>query len=343
MPTKLKKNSWYGFIALLVLFILFGLYLSMSLGPLAFNINHTSLIFIDSTSFPKFSSHTDAKNGLELFLSENSTIVLQRQFVSVTISENNTLNSENNVSAANIWQVPGLSLGCEGLNPIGLGIFGGYYTFTNLSTISKGSSVPLFSNGLNIVCNSEPSRGWYAFQPSGNLVISANGTSCLPGKPCVSPMGFTLSTNGNSEGVGERDLSLGTYTVIGEDEWGQVILLHFAVSNVGVEAVQAFSGSNQASGPKLFISLINDGNSSIVSLNASLRLESQFSETQEYLFTFPASFYDPLLPGQIVEDSEILSGGGFAVGQEYHLIISEVLESGVNIIYIQSVSISLAP
>ena len=180
-------------------------------------------------------SHTNATSGLELNLSINSTLYNSGQGVLVNISEFNTLPRINNVSIAKEWPIPGLTFGpCGSLYfPFIAAIFQGYYTSSNISSATQLNVFPpiLYS------CPATPDVQYYSFKPmSANASIYVNVRNYTSVQCCVALVGnhhpITSSLNFASywDKLGnEHNLIAGVYTVAGEDEWGNILILHFLV------------------------------------------------------------------------------------------------------------------
>ncbi|MHB8567248.1 MAG: hypothetical protein ACYC7D_13085 [Nitrososphaerales archaeon] len=182
-------------------------------------------------NYPTAAQTTNSTLGLELKLSINSATFSPGQGVLVNITEYNTLDRLNNVSVARNWPIGGLTLGpCGVNNPVGAAIFQGYFTSSN---ISAGSPLSLFASGT-YNCPAFLFVRYYVFQPMSDdgstYVLSGNGTStfCCGNPPPIS--GSLNVTSYWDRTNTEHSLSAGVYTVIGGDEWGQLVLLHFVVT-----------------------------------------------------------------------------------------------------------------
>ena len=96
-----------------------------------------------TTSFGAVNSaSSESVDGLSLSLSLDSTTYQPGQAVTIVIDETNTLSKTNNVSAADKWPFPGLSVGpCGTLNyPFGVAIFQGNYTRQGTFHLQRRSS-----------------------------------------------------------------------------------------------------------------------------------------------------------------------------------------------------------
>jgi hypothetical protein len=186
-----------------------------------------------------FTTNTSFKsvNGLMLSLSLNATTFQPGQEISVVIDEQNTLPTGNNVSASNNWPLNGLSLGstCETYNyPMGVAIFQGYYTSSN---VSSATPLQLYNPGISYHCPVMLAVGYYSFAPLSDIASVFYATADgFGGGPSPYLTDFKVSseikvtgcwTNGQEPTLG--NFTPGIYTVVGGDEWGTLAVLHFVV------------------------------------------------------------------------------------------------------------------
>jgi hypothetical protein len=180
----------------------------------------------ETLAFPQSVSVTDAPIGLNLSMALNTTLLQSGQGIDITITETNTLNTTITVNASDQWQLSSLSLGpCGTYNyPMGLAIFKGYYTSSNISTgdsleLYHGIACPMF---LLLITS-------YTFQPLSDMASVNNPYSSfnLTMASGITASGYWI---GNLQGQIEfSNFTPGIYTVAGGDEWGQLVLLHFVV------------------------------------------------------------------------------------------------------------------
>jgi len=219
-------------------------------------IVQTSSIFLS----PEEVQSLNSTSGLQLELATNvSVIYVHPQFpnesggILVLISLLNTLSTSNNLSAAQDWPLPDLSPGmCSNYNqPFGIDVMNGYYTSTN---ISNASPLPLFAPSF---CPVYFPPAFFVFDPKSNYVNmeSSPATSILLVTNSTSTITMTSTRqNTNPLGDAEREIPLngycctevpnsagtsftygsipfqvGTYTIAGGDEWGDLVLMHFTV------------------------------------------------------------------------------------------------------------------
>ncbi|MGC8558387.1 MAG: hypothetical protein ACP5NC_05275 [Nitrososphaeria archaeon] len=183
-------------------------------------------------------------NGLELMMSINSRVIASGQTISVTISMINTLPKYNLVTASNNWPGFAVSTGpCGTMNdPMGIAIFSGYYTLSNIT--SAGEPMEIYEPGI-YNCPAMFHINAYAFLPHGsstgqpaidNAVLNVNSyelsrtmkiggywSQSMPIK--YSNTGIPLLT------VQYKTFEPGTYTIVGADEWGGMVILHFQVKS----------------------------------------------------------------------------------------------------------------
>jgi len=179
----------------------------------------------------QYSSTVVSGNGLSLTLSLNSTIYHPGEQISVTIKEKNTLAVENNIPVDNRWAVQGLSLGpCGTLNyPFGISIVQGYYDAKDVIGVAPlqlfdpnaAYRCPMILTGITS----------YDFQPSSDIAAIYTGYDSEPWS-----INMTVKSTSAGFWTGSRpnasfsNFTPGVYTVIGGDEWGALVILHFTIS-----------------------------------------------------------------------------------------------------------------
>jgi hypothetical protein len=214
-----------AFVPITVIGLIFGFCLSMS------GVSQSSVNYYGFTATAQTSNST---LGLRLDISINSTHISPSQGISINITENNILARTNNVSAVSNWSIANLLLGpCgNGVYPFGAAVFRGYWSSSN---ISSATHLNIFRPGI-YMCPAGLSVQYYLFQPMSDYSSiyspSANGSSVqccsLPGHPL--PISSVLNFNSYWDSFNvEHNLGRGVYTVAAGDEWGQLVLLHFAV------------------------------------------------------------------------------------------------------------------
>jgi hypothetical protein len=178
---------------------------------------------------PTSSSST---NGLNLSLSVNATPNVQHQ-ISITLDETNTLSEINNVPVSDNWLYKGLGVApCNFTSPYGIAVFSGDYNSSNLST---GTPLTLYDPHVARLCPTNYPVISYSFQPSLDWAHVIEN----PDNPINSAqqMQYELTINGYwpddnfSSNSQLTNFAPGVYTVVGGDEWGNLIVLHFTVAN----------------------------------------------------------------------------------------------------------------
>ncbi|MDE1766775.1 MAG: PQQ-like beta-propeller repeat protein [Thaumarchaeota archaeon] len=170
------------------------------------------------------SSSMDESHNLKLSFSTNSSSIQSGHAIGIGISLNNTASGSFSLKDQDHWPIDGMSLGsCSNL-PIGISILRGYYTLQNMS---GASSLWLYPN---LPCPSPVGTTGYTFQPMSNvatrecsLPFSCHDSITIEGSLAISSY---LTGNGI-----ETSFQNGNYTIVGGDEWGDVIIRHFTVVN----------------------------------------------------------------------------------------------------------------
>ncbi len=190
-------------------------------------------------------------NGIELAASISATRILVGQNISVTMSISNALPAVNNVSTSNDWQFQGVRValwgGCNIEYPIEVAILRGNYTVQGVQSVANTT--------LQYVCFGEVNINRVIFQPNSD---QANLTGIGPAPrvnqtlgPYSQTLSFSAGGSWNLTGLAQQQaISIpimgsssdpvqftpfvpGVYTVAVEDEWGQVLILHFSVGSSG--------------------------------------------------------------------------------------------------------------
>lgn len=158
--------------------------------------------------------------GLVLTLSLNGTQLAAAQGESITAWINSTSNEPTNVTASDGW-----ALGPQGLWtkictsgwPLGVGFMVGYYTSDNYTL---GSLVQVPTPVINCPMI-PPGPGYFVFPPLGSkATVDLNGTLAQW------DLTSTLDLSGSQPSLRPG----GVYTAVAADEWGDVAIAHFRVS-----------------------------------------------------------------------------------------------------------------
>jgi hypothetical protein len=180
----------------------------------------------------QYSSTVISSYGLNLTLSLNSTTYHPGEQISVTIDEKNILAVANNIQAANAWPVQGLSVGpCGTLNyPFGISILEGYYDAKSVSAITP---LQLFDPNASYHCPAILAAVSYDFKPWSDIAAIYTGYDSEPWSinmtTEVTSAGFWTVTHGHPTWI-FSNFTPGIYTVVGGDEWGALVILHFTIS-----------------------------------------------------------------------------------------------------------------
>jgi hypothetical protein len=310
----------------------------------------------DSTqSFQYSAESSNSSTGLELELSTNSTTFGEGQTIALNITEFNLLSTYNNLTASTDWPSQTVSIAvCDYIYPLRIGVFQGNYGPEN---ISSAPSDGITFNDPNVIyaCPAIPATPYYSFQPMSDIASSCIGTQ---GPSCYTPMSYSVDFNGtwvgNASGYGNnnssgytqslavlQDLSPGSYTVVGGDEWGGIVLLHFSVvSHLPVQVISIIGPipPYNPGGPVVSITLKNRANTPITFLNAILMLPTA-EPSVVYPFIFDVNESSPLLQNQTIQSTRTLIGAGFETGTSYPLVISGTLSDGLQFNFTQPIEI----
>jgi hypothetical protein len=181
-----------------------------------------------SSSYLPTTGVAQTASGLELHLSLNATSIASGQSISVTVWMYNPSSSTANVSASRDWALGGLVIGpCGPLNyPMGFLIMGGNLT---ISEVMSGQALQLYSPGTYNCPMILSSISGYAFEPtssSASVMGSCTSSACFS-----ADMSASATFSGDYGLLGFSSFAPGSYTVVGGDEWGGLMLLHFSVTS----------------------------------------------------------------------------------------------------------------
>jgi hypothetical protein len=217
---KYRIGVIIGVISLLIVLAGCGSSITQSITTTATNING-----INSVS-KKFA------NGLSLSISVNPQIIKPGYPVHIVISESNTLSKTNNLRVSNKWPMSGLSVGICGTEsyPFGVAVFQGSYTNANLSTATP---LELYDPNTQVMGCVPPVSNITAYD-----FKSSSDIATLDGNAINGNATFEMSAQvigginwvGNPPNAVQQYFEPGVYTVVGGDEWGNMIILHFTVS-----------------------------------------------------------------------------------------------------------------
>jgi len=181
----------------------------------------------------------NSSSGLSLSLSATVAPSGSPNVVAISVSVNNTLDTYNNIAMSNAWKYPSQSLNpfdpCGAPGPIGFAIFSGYY---DLSNYTKAQALDLYNMNATYMCTTMTfaSDSYYSFMPHSDIAfIVPPGTQ--PGQVGDSYTAISISfnaigfwSNTSEMSATFRSFPTGSYTVLGADEWGNVVLVHLQIS-----------------------------------------------------------------------------------------------------------------
>jgi hypothetical protein len=171
-------------------------------------------------------------DGLSLSISVSPQLIKPGYPIHIVITESNILSKMNNLRISDKWPIKGLSDGICGTEDytFGAAIFQGNYTTDNIST-----ATPLILNDPNVIVQgcipSVLNVTAYDFKSSSDIAT-------LDGNAINGNATFEMSAEvigginwvGSPPNAVQQYFDPGVYTVVGGDEWGNMVILHFTVS-----------------------------------------------------------------------------------------------------------------
>ena len=187
---------------------------------------------------------TGSAEGLVLGATLNASVIPQGKAISLQIWERNSLNVQNNVTAASNWLYGNLVLGpCGTMNfPFGFEVLSGYYS-AGSPGLETTHALQLYEPGAYECPAILSGITSYAFYPTSDHASVVG--SCTP-EPCFTgEMNFTSVFRGYWNGSSFYNLPTGVYTVVVGDEWGAAVFQYFTVfSNGSQETVLLPAGTD---------------------------------------------------------------------------------------------------
>jgi hypothetical protein len=191
---------------------------------------------VDASSLQLSASATSEVTGLRLTMIISNDTIISGGPIVVTVDEENTLSSFNNLTCASDWPFPHGEPFPSSLlgSPLSLAIYKGYYTLDNVSSGDALDVLP--GQTMTVVI----SIRYLVFQPDSDaasaIAYERSETSNQWEPIFLWSQGITgtswFSGTYPDANYGEGPIgafSPGTYTIAAGDEWGQAILLHFIV------------------------------------------------------------------------------------------------------------------
>lgn len=197
------------------------------------------------------STTVPSTNGLQLIVSSNASVLAVGQFLNVSLSIVNTLPVVNQVKSSNDWLMHGVPVAlwppCYFDLPAEAAVLQGNYSMQDIETAANVTFSYICMEGVNV--------DHVIFQPNSDQVSLTGLYDVTQENQTLGPFHMSLSftTGGywnlqnlsselNVPILGEQypprppaytPFSPGEYTVAVADEWGQMALLHFLVSQSG--------------------------------------------------------------------------------------------------------------
>ena len=179
------------------------------------------------------SGSSESANSLSLSLSLDSMTYKPGKNVSIILDETNALSTANNVLVSDNWPYNHLhSDPCDFISPFGIAVFKGDYTSSNFSTATP---LTIYDPHATRLCTTNYAINSYSFQPSNDMADIIENSNPNPSN-YSQQMKYEVTINGywpdNNYYSNSRltKFSPGVYTVVGGDEWGALVILHFTVS-----------------------------------------------------------------------------------------------------------------
>lgn len=174
------------------------------------------------------SASTESANGLSLSLSTDRTTYQPGQEIAIIVDEKNTLSTMNNVPATDNLPAEFMSgFTNDPSFPLGLAVLRGNYTGSNYST---GTPLIIYNPGEVYIGTTSIAPTAYSFSPFIDVAVLNGGdyNSSIAIRSHIE-----INVNGywpNNESASSKNFEPGVYTVVAGDEWGNLIVVHFTVS-----------------------------------------------------------------------------------------------------------------
>jgi hypothetical protein len=215
---------------LILLFVALAALISAAV-LLSASCNPSSTATYTPVTLDQYSSTVISRYGLSITLSLNSTTYHPGEQISVTINEKNIFPIRNKIHGADKWPVEGLTLSpCRTVYPFGISVLHGYYDAKSAVGIAP---LQLFDPNATYSCPAILAAVYYDFDFQPWSDVAAIYTSYDD----FTPLSINMTAKVTSAGfwIGSRpsatfsNFTPGIYTVVGGDEWGALVILHFTV------------------------------------------------------------------------------------------------------------------
>ena len=294
------------------------------------------------------SAAVKSANGLSFSVSTDQTTYQPSQEVEVVVDEKNLLSKTNDVPVADNWSLDGLIRMYFGPAaypdvPYGIAVYRGDYTTANFPALT---SLNLYDPSGLYLATPVFAPTSYLFEPLSDIadvILGKNIPSADVGSNATNKqISAEITLKGywtNSSVPSFTYFDPGVYTVVGGDEWGNLVFVHFTISNAVATTTPAVNSENApvkvisisnphlnppTDSPTVELNLENVSTEPIVSLSAVL---IEFAP-QDYNFSLNVTPANPLLPGTNVIGFSDLFQGAFGDGIAYSLKISGTYQNG---------------
>ena len=179
------------------------------------------LAFAISPSYQTQGSTVNQRVGLKLSATLNATNLRVGHGIDVVASEINIHPYPNNVTVEGNFPLTQLMYPSCGLLPVNVGVFPGYYDSGNISSAPPPNASMPYCPEIAFLVH------YYVFEPNSSaaMVWGSGGNYTAQITYSTSLDGCYCGINGSLV-----PYASGSYTVLVQDEWGSVAILHFKVS-----------------------------------------------------------------------------------------------------------------
>jgi hypothetical protein len=218
-------------------------FVTLSKSSTSTNPSTSSASSSNTTSTPGTASTSNSSDGLEFSL---QTIPSGNGTFTIAAEEVNHLSSVNNITEANQWKYSASLLDpfnncAPGDSPVGFAVFQGYYGMNNYTS---GEALPLYNTATLFSCTVNYFPNVYLFQPKSDNISVYNDRQFrvnTTASVSASVSGYWTGGQGLTSPATFNGFA-GSYTVLGADEWGNVLLLHFSVTTSSSSSSTANGG-----------------------------------------------------------------------------------------------------